>query len=207
MDWQKYTPAETSRVREAIEWSIFYSYEADDTKTPRVLLIGDSICHGYQSKVREYLEGKVNVTFWASSKCVTDPDYFKELTYILSIAPYSMVCFNNGGHSRSSDKTEWKNAYESALHCIRETLPGTPLALTFCAPTKEAGHTADFAAFNRFFAEEAEKENLPVIDLFSLLDPLDRDKYWFDLYHFKECGIVLQARKIADFVLSTLGLS
>lgn len=45
MDWQKYAPKTTTRTREAIEWSINYAYNATDTTSPRVLLVGDSICN------------------------------------------------------------------------------------------------------------------------------------------------------------------
>ena len=45
--WQDFAPATTSRGRENIEWSITYSYNATETGKPRVLLIGDSICNGY----------------------------------------------------------------------------------------------------------------------------------------------------------------
>ena len=37
-----YQPTSTSRVRENVEWSITYTYNARDTENPRVLLIGDN---------------------------------------------------------------------------------------------------------------------------------------------------------------------
>ena len=43
VNWRDYAPAATSRVREATEWSVTYSYRATETDLPRVLLIGDSI--------------------------------------------------------------------------------------------------------------------------------------------------------------------
>ena len=108
--WQDFAPASTSREREEIEWSITYSYNATQNGRPRVLLIGDSICNGYNGKVRELLHGDVNVSFWASSKCVTDPDYFRELDFMLDAYPYDAVCFNNGLHSISTDRAEWDAA-------------------------------------------------------------------------------------------------
>ena len=46
------------RGHENIEWSIAYAYGlTDETKDlPRVLLVGDSICNGYQSDVRNRLK-------------------------------------------------------------------------------------------------------------------------------------------------------
>ena len=80
VNYRDYMPRSTSRMRENIEWSITYTYNSNDTAHPRVLLIGDSICNGYQTKVREKLADTANVTFWASSKCVTDPQYFREVS-------------------------------------------------------------------------------------------------------------------------------
>ena len=69
--------AENVRGHENTEWSISYAYHLTDAKKslPRVLLVGDSICQGYQGKVRAKLEGKANVTYWASSYCVDTHHY------------------------------------------------------------------------------------------------------------------------------------
>ena len=58
-----YPVAENMRGHENTEWSISYAYHLTDANKnlPRVLLVGDSICQGYQSKVRSKLEGSMNV--------------------------------------------------------------------------------------------------------------------------------------------------
>ncbi len=204
--WQDFAPATTSRVRENIEWSITYSYNATETGKPRVLLIGDSICNGYNGKVREKLEGRVNVSFWASSKCVTDPDYFRELDFMLDAYPYDAVCFNNGLHSLSTDRAEWDAAYAAAVDFIRAKLPETKLSLTLSTPLKDAKLTAVSASLNETVLRLAEEKNLPVIDLFAAMDGLDREEYWSDTYHFRAPAIDMQAKVIADHVLAQLGL-
>ena len=108
MTWQDFSPASTTRKREATEWSIHYAFDTMAADKPRVLLIGDSICNGYNGAVRDRLTGKVNVSFWASSKCVTDPDYFRELDFILDARPYDIICFNNGLHSLTTNREELK---------------------------------------------------------------------------------------------------
>ena len=205
MDPEKYTPETTSRRREMIEWSITYSYNATDLTTPRVLLIGDSICNGYQGRVREYLDGRVNVTFWASSKCVTDPDYFKELCYMLGTYPYDMICYNNALHSLTTDRGEWTAAFRSAVRCIRETLPDTKLSLVSPTPLKDSSLTAITAELNGVIRETAENEKLPFIDLFSLMDPLDRGEYWSDTYHFRAAAVDMQAKLISEHVIAAIG--
>lgn len=206
-DWKAYTPASTSRVRESVEWSITYGYNTEATALPRVLLIGDSICNAYQYRVCELLAGRVTVSFWASSKCVTDPDYFKELCYILDARPYAMVCFNNALHSLTTDRAEWKAAYASAVRCIRNTLPDAALSIVSPTPLREPEPAAQAAELDGLIRTFAAEEGLPLIDLYALMDPLDRNEYWNDTYHFRPAGVEMQARLIAAHVLERLGLS
>ena len=187
--WQDFAPASTSREREEIEWSITYSYNATQNGRPRVLLIGDSICNGYNGKVRELLDGDVNVSFWASSKCVTDPDYFRELDFMLDAYPYDAVCFNNGLHSLSTDRAEWDAAYRAAVEFIQAKLPQTKLSLTLSTPLKDASLTAVSASLNETVLALAEDKELPVIDLFAAMNGLDREEFWSDTYHFRAPAI------------------
>ena len=86
------------RGHENIEWSIAYAYHMCDGQAtlPRVLLVGDSICNAYQDQVRGFLEGRVNVSYWVSSYCVTSPGYLDRLALQLGEARYASVHFNNG---------------------------------------------------------------------------------------------------------------
>ena len=204
--WQDYAPASTSRVREGIEWSITYAYNATTAELPRVLLIGDSICNGYNGKVREMLEGRVNVSFWASSKCVTDPDYFRELDFMLDAYPYDAVCFNNGLHSLSTDRAEWDAAYRAAVDFLRAKLPDAKISLTLSTPLKDVKLTAISASLNETVVRLAEEKGLPVIDLFAAMDGLDREEFWSDTYHFRAPAIEMQAKVISEHVLGQLGI-
>jgi len=204
--WQNYAPEFSPRVREETEWSISYSYNATDEETPRVLLIGDSICNGYNNRVRELLNGKVNVTFWATSKCITDPDYFKELQFYLEAMPYSMICFNNGLHSFTTDRAEWEDTYNLVVSFITEKLPDVPLAITLCTPLKDAAMTKTVVDLNNIALSIAESENLRVIDLFEIMDPLDRNVYWSDTHHFTSSGVDKQAQLISEHVLEELDI-
>ena len=167
-------------------------------------MAGDSICNGYNSAVRDKLAGEVNVSFWASSKCVTDPDYFRELDFMLDARPYDAVCFNNGLHSLTTDRAEWDEAYASSVAFIRAKLPKAKLALTLSTPLKDPALTAKSASLNETVLRLAREQNLPVIDLFSAMDPLDRERYWSDNCHFRPEAIDIQAGIIADRVREML---
>ena len=205
--YRQFQPSRTTRRRESTEWSITYTYNALDRKHPRLLLIGDSICNGYQGTVRNKLGKIVNVTFWASSKCVTDKDYFRELDQILSAYHYDVISFNNGLHSLTTDRKEWRNAYSDAVDFIRKKCPDARLFLTNNTPLRDPGKTAQAQELNRIIAETAREKNLPVIDLFSLMDPLDRNQFWNDTYHFRKPAVEMQAERIAETVRSLPGIA
>lgn len=206
MNYKDFQPKKTSRVRENIEWSTRYAYNATDLDSPRVLLIGDSICNGYQGAVRERLKDKANVSFWASSKCVTDPDYFRELDFILDEMPYSLISFNNGLHSLVSDKKEWDVAFNAAVDFIQAKLPETKLVLTLSTSLNEEWRTERSKALNAIVMKTAKRTGLPVIDLFTPTDALDKDKEMSDIYHFRAPAVGMQADIIAEKVVDILGL-
>lgn len=197
-----FMPESTTRVREDIEWSIHYAYDMNNPALTRVLLIGDSICNGYQAFVREKLAGKMNVSFWASSKCVTDPDYFRELEFILDYTEYDVISFNNGLHSLTTDRAEWEHAYKKALDFIAYKRPDAKICVTLCTPLKDPALTAVSSALNAYSAGLG----LPVIDLFAPMDSLDREIYWTDTYHFASEAKQMQAAVISDHVCAAVGL-
>lgn len=194
MNYKDFMPESTSRAREDIEWSIHYAYDMNAASLPRMLLIGDSICNGYQAAVRRRLTGKANVSFWASSKCVTDPDYFRELEFILDYTEYDIISFNNGLHSLTTDRDEWKAAYKCAVEFIKAKCPVAKVFLTLCTPLADASLTAISAELNAFITEQG----CPVIDLFTPMDALDRAEYWTDVYHFTDRAKEMQAEIIAS---------
>ena len=202
--WTDFAPAETSREREQIEWSVNYAYNAVGSDLPRALLIGDSICNAYQGRVRELLEGRVNVSFWASSKCVTDPDYFRELDLILSARHYDIVTFNNGLHSLSTDREEWVAAYEAAVSFLRAKLPDAKLSIVLCTPLADEKLTAICAELNETALRVAEQNGLPIVDLFAPMDALERAEYWTDTFHFRTEAVDMQAKAIASHCLAEL---
>ena len=113
------------RGHENIEWSISYAYGLTDATRdlPRVLLIGDSICNGYQEGVRERLKGKMNVTYWISSYCATSPAYLPLLSIYLDEAKYDVIHFNNGLHSLETPTDAWAKGFKAALELVRKKQP------------------------------------------------------------------------------------
>ena len=131
-----YPVAENVRGHENTEWSISYAYHLTDAKKslPRVLLVGDSICQGYQGKVRSKLEGKANITYWASSYCVTSPGYLRLLAFYLDEAKYDVIHFNNGLHSCETPVADYERSYRAALQLIKKKQPKAKIVWASSTP-------------------------------------------------------------------------
>jgi len=204
IDYRSYQPARTSRVHENIEWSVTYTYNSNDTVHPRVLLIGDSICNGYQPKVREKLAQQCNITYWASSKCVTDAQYFRELDFLLDSYKYDLISFNNGLHSLVTNRAEWETAFRAAVDFIRAKCPASRLTLTLCTPLNDPVRNAVVLELNAFIRALAAEYDLPVLDLYAVLENLDKNENMSDVFHWRDAGKELQAEAICAHVLAQL---
>ncbi len=195
--YKQFQPKQTSRVREDTEWSTTYSYGVKKPALPRALVIGDSICQGYQGMLAAGLKDKANLTYWASSKCVTDPDFFRELDILLGANACAFISFNNGLHSlEGTDRKEYEAAYGAAVKFIQAKCPGAALFLTTSTPVADEKRNETVKGLNAIVAKVAEAEKLPVIDLYAATDKLDHAKLWKDGVHFDWPGIGTQAGAI-----------
>ena len=197
------------RSHENIEWSIGYAFHlTDDLRNlPRVLLVGDSICNAYQSGVRDLLEGRVNVSYWVSSYCVTSPSYLRLLALYLEEASYDVVHFNNGLHSLETPTADWIPALEKALRLIREKQPKARIVWTTSTPLTDPAKTAKCRELNEAARAVIERlGGIAVDDLFSLLDPLDRAENWSDVYHHRPATVRFEAEQVARATLAAANL-
>ena len=198
--------SENLRGHENIEWSIGYAFHLTDANKalPRVLLVGDSICNGYQGAVQKRLDGKVNVSYWVSSYCVTSPGYLKLLDFYLSEAKYDVVHVNNGLHSLGTKPEAWEKGLRAALALIRERQPQAKIVWVSSTPLKDPKLTAKAKKLNEIGRKVAAEFTKDVDDLFALLDPLDRETNWSDTFHHKGPVREKEADQVAASVLNVL---
>ena len=195
------------RGHENIEWSKAYAFGlTDETKDlPRVLLVGDSICNGYQEGVRKRLKGKVNVSYWVSSYCATSAAYLPLLTIYLDEAKYDVIHFNNGLHSLETSTDAWAKGFKAALELIRRKQPDAKIVWCTSTPLTDETKTAKCRELNAAGAMVvAELGGIATNDLFALCDPLDRATNWSDTYHFRRQAKAKQADQVAGSVLAAL---
>ena len=195
LNFADYQLKSSSRQFEDIEWTISYIFNRNDANAPRYLVVGDSICNGYHNVLRNKLGDTANLTFWASSYCVTDPAYLPMLDNILNGPRIDLVIFNNGLHSLVTDKAEWKEAYSLVLKYIQDKMPGVPLVLLNSTPLRDRDPRVD--EINKLTAEVAAETGLPMIDFFSFCNAFDC-ALWSDKYHFVPEAIQKQAEFLAE---------
>lgn len=204
-DYREFQPKNSEHQKESIEWSIAYAFNAPDRESKRVLLIGDSICHAYGNDVRQCLADCVNVSYWASSKCVTDADYFRELDFYLDAYPYHMICLNNGLHSLATEKVAWTEAYEAVVSFIRARHPQAKLSLVLCTAMNSPKNEI-VITLNGIITEIAQKYQLPIVDLYTPMQALDKDSNMRDAYHYLPPAVKTQAEVLAAHVKAQLGM-
>ena len=202
IDFRNYRLENGSLHEENIMWHSFYSYNAIDKKSPRALLVGDSICRGYQSRVREILGKKVNITYWATSNCITDPFYLQMLEMILAHEKFDIIIFNNGLHSLTSDKTAWRKAFSLAMDYLARRVPATKVVVLNSTPKRDGDPRVK--ELNQLAESVAKEKNLPVADIYSLCANWNK-KERSDRYHFNKKGKQQQAEFIADVILKYIG--
>lgn len=203
---QEVSPAKVAHPREGTEWIVSYAYNANETKLPRVLLVGDSICNGYSDDVRKELDGTAYVAFFATSKCVCDKSYLRSLAFFLDEYDYAVVHFNNGLHSLSSDQQDWEACLRASIKLIKAKGKGAKIVWASSTPLKDPNLTEKAKKLNEIAARVMKEEGIPINDLFAIMDPLERDLHWSDTFHFKGDAKKMQAQAVGSCVRTALGL-
>lgn len=199
--------SDNQRGHENTEWSMSYAFDLTDDKRnlPRVLLIGDSICNGYKDEVKRLLDGRMTVSYWVSSYCVTSPGYLRLLSFYLDEVKYDVIHFNNGLHSLQTADEDYEKGLCAALKLIRSKQPTAKIIWATSTPLKDAVKTGKAKRLNAVAVEViAEFKDIATDDLFAAMDPLDREKNWSDTFHFIEDVKLRQGEMVANAVLLEL---
>ena len=81
-------------MKEPFEWIHSWLDRTDKNDRPRVLLIGDSICNGYEETVRKLLDGECYVDYLATSHSV-DSDFYRAMVGgIAKASKYDLIHYN-----------------------------------------------------------------------------------------------------------------
>ena len=196
--------------REAIEWCNVWIPDANETKLPRVLLIGDSITAGYGPKVADALKGKASVARLTTSKSIGDPALLAEVALVLGQCRFDVVHFNNGLHGWGYSEEEYQKHFPELVATIGKHAPQAKLIWATITPVRQAGkldviaeETKRVQARNKIAEEIVTRDGIAVDDLFSLVK--DHPEYWSaDGVHFNAQGIAAQAAQVTRRIAEVL---
>ena len=117
---------------------------------------------------------------------------------------YDLITFNNTLHSLGSDRGEWKYAYAQVVAFIRAKVPEASLFLVTGTPVEDPESSEKSREMGDYIKKVAERESLPVIDLYDVADKMDHEGLWSDGVHFNTPAIDAFGELISGVLLEAI---
>jgi hypothetical protein len=196
-------------IPEEIEWTWEVRPPHPDPKLPNALLLGDSISRAYFPQVTKDLAGVANVYLMASSTSVGDPRLPHQIAEFATMESvhFSVVHFNNGMHGWAYSEVQYKTAFPSFLHAVRE-LVGKNGALVWATTTPVRQDATNGATNPRVDARNAiaaplvQAAGIPIDDQHALM--MQHQDLHEDPVHFNASGSALQGDQAAATIKTAL---
>lgn len=150
-----------------------WDFVADDSKLPRVLLIGDSVSRGYTLSVRKALAGKANV-HRAPENCGPTANGIKKLDVWLGDRKWDVIHFNFGIHDRATSPADYRQRLDAIVTRLKATGAKLVWASTTPIPPDTKDGPAASAAIvdkNRIAARVMQEHGVFTDDLFVFITP------------------------------------
>ncbi len=192
--------------REYIEWRDMWVAGASEESLPRLLLVGDSITRSYYAQVEKELKGVFLCARLATSTCVCDTVFEKELALLMDDYRFAVIHFNNGLHGWDYDEASYAQGLGRVLDFILKCSPQSRLIWASSTPVRRSDDrnaldpkTERVRERNRLALELARKRTLPVNDLFGSV--IDHPEYFSeDGVHFNPIGQGILGTQVAQAV-------
>jgi hypothetical protein len=205
-------PKPTPPARESIEWCDIWISHANETKLPRILLIGDSIARDYYPQVEKHFAGKAFVARLSTSRFVADPVLLKEIELVLDGTKFDVILFNNGMHGWQHSEDAYEEALPKLVKTIRRHASKARLVWATTTPLRDGkGVTYDTKAEysdkrisdrNAIAAEMAASRKIPIVDLNAAVR--GRPELHSDNVHFNGKGSEILAAQVYEAVAKLL---
>lgn len=155
-------------------WGFFYNRN----NLPDVLLIGDSIAHGYRPFVVWPLRHEANVDIWVTPLGEHEPDTLPDLQKVLSFRHYDIIHFNTGLHGLELMPEQTLEHVQQYLQVIKQYAPHarliwasiTPLTVKGDKQTLDAQANALLIKKNALIAELMKENGVVINDLYTLME-------------------------------------
>lgn len=201
---------ETPPILERIEWNDLWVVNANASDRPKVLLVGDSIVKGYYAGVEKELGEKADLSRFATSLFLGNPDYLTELRTLLRRYTFEVIHINNGLHGFGYTEEQYRQGIADLLALLKTEAPHARIVWCTTTPMRDSGDLSKFKEDNprviernKIALEALGQHGIPVDDLYTLV--ADHPEYYAqDGVHFSEAGRAAQAKQVAETILPLL---
>jgi lysophospholipase L1-like esterase len=184
-----------------------WDYVPDNPALPRMLIIGDSISRGYTLAVRHALAGKVNV-HRAPANCGPTATGLAKLDAWLGADKWDLITWNFGIHDRHTEPALYRKNLDLLLGRLKKT--GAKIIWVRTTPAPPSGKNNE--GFTDALCDQVNQaadgvmqaNEVPEVDLYSLLKPALATTQLPDNVHFKEAGYEVMGRALAGAVMVEL---
>lgn len=174
----------------------------------QVMLLGDSLRMGYEPLVRELLKGKAEVSGpnengrWAGYTL----NSFR--FWIPGMPKPDVIHWNNGLWDLGDDyqlgrpfslPEEYESCLERMVTVINKIYPEAQIIMATTMPTDNPD-TSGIIEYNDILKKVAKRHNIPVNDLFPLVDGKTDTMICPDHIHLTEEGFNIVAKQVADTI-------
>ncbi len=191
-------------MKEQFEWIHSWCDETLQNDLPRVLLVGDSITHNYQEKVRALLKGVCYVDYVATSYAI-DTKMYNQIVYnFMADSKYALIHFNHGLHGIHLSKKSYQSRMKKLLSKIDKEVK--LILATSTIVYREGNKRLDGAWMKRVrernvaVQEIAEEKGCTVDDLYAVSASIPQEYRYIDGTHYLQEGYAMLANAVAECI-------
>ena len=195
-------------MKEQFEWIHSWCDETAQNDLHRVLLVGDSITHNYQEKVRELLRGVCYVDYISTSYAI-DTKMYNQLVYTFMLdSEYALIHFNHGLHGIHLSKKSYKSRMNKLLAKVEKDVK--LILATSTVVYKEGNKRLDGAWMKRVrerneaVQELAIENGYSVDDLYTVSTSIPKEYRYVDGTHYFPYGYAMLAETVAECIRKEL---
>ncbi len=196
-------------MKEQFEWIHSWCDETVKDDLPRVLLVGDSITHNYQEKVRALLKDVCYVDYISTSYAI-DTDIYNKLVYaFMTDSKYDLIHFNHGLHGIHLSKKSYQSRMKKLLSKVDKEVK--LVLATSTIVYREGNKRLDGAWMKRVrernaaVQEIAAEKGYTIDDLYTVSTSIPKEYRYVDGTHYLQEGYAMLAETVAECIRRELG--
>ncbi|MCA9115965.1 MAG: SGNH/GDSL hydrolase family protein [Planctomycetaceae bacterium] len=178
-----------------------WDFVRDDSRLPRVLLIGDSVSRGYTLNTRKALAGRANV-HRAPANCGPTALGLKKIDVWLGDGQWDVIHFNFGIHDRYTPLDVYSQRLEQLIERLQKT--GATLVWASTTPIPDDPEKKQTAASiverNEAAARLMAKHGIATDDLFTAITPHLAKLQNPNDVHFNAAGYEFLGQRVAESI-------